>query len=183
MVKRSSCDSGSGKVPTCSEGFCVAMTKKGVGSLRVSPSAVTWCSSIASSSADWVLGVARFTSSARITCAKIGPGWKLKAPLSRPYTETPMISAGSMSLVNWMRWNCRPSERVRKRGLAHAGQVFDQQVAARQQAGKRQAHLRFLAEDDAARGLDYALDRAAAEVVLGLEFGLEQHASIVLGMR
>ena len=29
---RSSCDSGSGKVPTCSCGFCVAMTKNGSGS-------------------------------------------------------------------------------------------------------------------------------------------------------
>ena len=83
IMKRSSCDSGSGKVPTCSEGFCVAMTKNGAGSLRVSPSAVTWCSSIASSSADCVFGVARLTSSARITCAKIGPGWNLKLPVSR----------------------------------------------------------------------------------------------------
>ena len=38
MRKRSSCDSGSGKVPTWCEGFCVAMTKKGSGSGRVSPS-------------------------------------------------------------------------------------------------------------------------------------------------
>jgi hypothetical protein len=37
IMKRSSCDSGSGKVPTCSEGFCVAMTKNGVGRRRVSP--------------------------------------------------------------------------------------------------------------------------------------------------
>jgi hypothetical protein len=57
-----------------------------------------------------------------------------------------MMSAGSMSLVNWMRWNCRPSERaehVRERRLAHAGQVLDEQVAPREQAGERQAHLRF----------------------------------------
>ena len=79
------------------------MTKKGSGSLRVSVSTVTWCSSIASSNALCVLGVARFTSSARITWAKIGPGWNLNEPLSRSYTETPMMSAGSMSLVNWMR--------------------------------------------------------------------------------
>ena len=32
MRKRSSCDSGSGKVPTCCCGFCVAITKKGTGS-------------------------------------------------------------------------------------------------------------------------------------------------------
>ena len=38
---------------------------------------------------------------------------------------------------------------VCQRGLADAGQVFDQQVAARQQAGQRKSDLRFLAEDDA----------------------------------
>ena len=106
---RSSWDSGSGNVPTCSVGFWVAMTKKGSGRRRVSPSAVTWCSSIASSSALCVLGVARLISSARITWANTGPGWNLNAPLSRSYTDTPMISAGSMSLVNWMRWKSRPS--------------------------------------------------------------------------
>ena len=42
----------------------------------------------------------------------------------------------------------RAREHVRERGLADAGQVLDQQVAAREQAGQRQPHLRFLAEDD-----------------------------------
>src|SRR6185436_20979649 len=50
-------------------------------------------------------------------------------------------------------------EHVRKRRLADAGQVLDQQVPAREQARERQAHLRFLAEDDAAGGLDHARDR------------------------
>ena len=72
--KRSSCDSGSGKVPIWCDGFCVAMTKNGWGSARVSPSAVTCCSSIASSRALCAFGVARLTSSARIICANIGPG-------------------------------------------------------------------------------------------------------------
>ena len=40
-------------------------------------------------------------------------------------------------------------ERVRERGLADAGHVFDEQVAARQQAGEREAHGLGLAEDDA----------------------------------
>ena len=64
-----------------------------------------------------------------------------------------MMSAGSRSLVNWMRWNCSPSERrerVGERGLADAGHVFDQQVAARQQAGEREPDLALLAEDDGA---------------------------------
>jgi hypothetical protein len=66
-----------------------------------------------------------------------------------------------MSLVNWMRWNCRPS------------------VAARQQAGEGEAHLRLLAEDDVARGADHALDRRGADA-RWLELGLQQHAEIVL---
>ena len=38
------------------------------------PSADTWFSSIASSKALWVLGVARLTSSIKTTGAKMGPG-------------------------------------------------------------------------------------------------------------
>ena len=38
-------------------------------------------------------------------------------------------------------------ERVRQRGLADAGQILDQQVAACQQAGQRQANLNVLAEN------------------------------------
>src|SRR5690606_240232 len=37
---------------------------------------------------------------------------------------------------------------VAERGLAHAGQVFDQQMPTRQQAGQRQPHLWLLAEHD-----------------------------------
>ena len=74
MKKRSSWASGSGKVPEYSIGFWVAMTRKGLGSTWVSPSMVTWRSSMASSSAAWVLGVARLISSASRTCAKTGPG-------------------------------------------------------------------------------------------------------------
>ena len=42
----------------------------------------------------------------------------------------------------------RRGERVRKRGLADAGNVLDQQVTAREQAGEAQANLLLLAEDD-----------------------------------
>ena len=41
-----------------------------------------------------------------------------------------------------------PRQRVGQRGLADAGEVFDQQMAARQQAGQREADLAVLAEDD-----------------------------------
>src|SRR4029078_8548179 len=50
-MNRSSCPSGSGYVPSCSMGFCVASTKNGFGSIIVSPLAVTECSCIAASRA------------------------------------------------------------------------------------------------------------------------------------
>src|SRR3989339_636517 len=69
------------------------MTKNGSGRGRVSPSLVTCCSSIASSRALWVLGVARLISSARTRWAKIGPGWKRNSPVPRSYTATPRMAA------------------------------------------------------------------------------------------
>jgi len=108
-MKRSSWDSGSGKVPAWSSGFWVPMTKKGFFSGWVSPSTVICCSSIASSSALWVFGVARFISSASTQWAKMGPGWKLKRWLAGSKMDTPRISAGNRSLVNWMRLKSRPN--------------------------------------------------------------------------
>ena len=51
-----------------------------------------------------------------------------------------------------MRWNEQWNEsrqRLRQRGLADAGNVFDQQVAAREQRGQRQLDDVFLALHDA----------------------------------
>jgi hypothetical protein len=44
----------------------------------------------------------------------------------------------------------RNGQRVRQRGLADPGHVFDQQVAAGQQAGQRLANLQILADHDLA---------------------------------
>ena len=88
------------------------MTKNGCGNARVTPSVDTWYSSIASRSALCVFGVARLTSSIRTTGAKIGPGWNTKRLCSRSKIELPMMSAGSRSLVNWMRLNGSPNERA-----------------------------------------------------------------------
>ena len=41
-------------------------------------------------------------------------------------------------------------QRVGEGGFAHARQIFDQQVAARQEAGESELELGFLAEDDLA---------------------------------
>ena len=74
--KRSSCASGRGKVPWVSTGFWVAITKKGVSRGRVTPPSVTCFSSMHSSRADWVRGVARLISSANRMLVNTGPGTK-----------------------------------------------------------------------------------------------------------
>ena len=73
-MKRSSWASGSAKVPSYSIGFWVAMTRNGSGIGWVTPSIVAWRSSMHSSSALCVLGVARLISSASTTWLMIGPG-------------------------------------------------------------------------------------------------------------
>ena len=75
MVKRSIWLSGKSCVPEAPVGFWVAMTRNGWGSRWVWPSTVTCPSSMASSSADWVREVARFSSSARNTLVSTAPGW------------------------------------------------------------------------------------------------------------
>jgi hypothetical protein len=71
----------------------------------VTPSTVTCRSAMASSRADWVLGEARFTSSASTTPLNTGPGRNSKRPAARSHTFTPTTSVGSRSGVNWMRPN------------------------------------------------------------------------------
>ena len=73
-MNRSSWASGSANVPSYSIGFWVAITRNGSGIWWLIPSIVAWRSSMHSSSADWVLGVARLISSARTTWLMIGPG-------------------------------------------------------------------------------------------------------------
>jgi hypothetical protein len=55
-------------------GFCVATTMNGASSTYVVPSTVTWRSSMASSSADCVLGDARLISSPTTRWANTAPG-------------------------------------------------------------------------------------------------------------
>src|SRR5216683_4375778 len=110
--KRSSCASGSGNVPSSSIGFCVASTRNGRGSGRVSPSTLTWRSSMHSRSADCVRGVARLISSASTTWAKIGPGRNSNSCNRWLKNDTPVTSLGSKSGVNWMRRNGQSSVRA-----------------------------------------------------------------------
>ncbi len=67
-------------VPSYSIGFMVAATMNGTGSLRVTPSADTWRSSIASSSADWVFGGVRLISSASRMFVNTGPSRNSNSP-------------------------------------------------------------------------------------------------------
>ncbi len=59
---------------------------------------------MASSSADWVLGVARLISSDRRTLVKIGPGRNSNVPCFWSRIDDPVMSPGSMSGVHWTRF-------------------------------------------------------------------------------
>ena len=70
-------------------------------------------------------------------CANTGPGWKRKLDVACSKIDMPTMSAGSMSLVNWIRRNDEPEHTGKDRAssvLPTPGHILDQQVAARQQA-------------------------------------------------
>ena len=105
--KRSSWESGSGWVPAAPVGFWVAMTTKGWGTGRLTPSTVTCPSSMASSRADWVRLVARLSSSAKNRLHSTAPGWYSILPVSLFSMEKPVMSEGITSGVNCTRLYCR----------------------------------------------------------------------------
>src|SRR5918992_733911 len=111
-MKRSSCASGSGYVPSYSIGFCVAATMNGRASSYVVPSIVTWFSCMHSSSAACVLGGARLISSPRTRLANTGPGRNSNSFERWLKTFTPVTSDGSRSGVNWRRENEASTERA-----------------------------------------------------------------------
>ncbi len=78
-------------------GFCVAMTMNGWPTGWVTPSTVTWLSSMTSSSADCVFGEARLISSASTTLEKIGPLWNSNCCERWSKMVTPVTSLGSRS--------------------------------------------------------------------------------------
>ena len=119
-MNRSSWASGRGYVPSCSMGFCVAMTMNGVPRWYVTVSTVTCRSSMDSRRADCVFGDALLISSARTMLAKIAPGLNSKSPRSWLNTLTPVTSVGRRSGVNWMRRKEQSMDRAR----ALASMVF-----------------------------------------------------------
>ena len=149
-MKRSSCASGSGYVPSCSIGFCVAITMNGVPRVCVSVSTVTCRSSMHSSNADWVFGDARLISSPSTMLAKIAPGLELE--VTRLLAED--VDAGDIrrqevgcELDPPERTVDRPGDRLREHRFADAGHVLDQQMALGDQRDQRQPDLLVLAPD------------------------------------
>src|SRR5919198_758194 len=112
IVKRSSCASGSGYVPSYSIGFCVAITMNGRPSSYETPSTVTCCSCMHSSSAACVFGDARLISSTSRRFANTGPGRNSNSFVRWLKTFTPVTSDGRRSGVNWIRENETSSERA-----------------------------------------------------------------------
>ena len=78
------------------------------GSRWVVPSAVTWRSCMASSSAAWVLAGARFISSAEDQVGEDRARPEVELARPRSSTDAPVMSAGSRSGVNWTRGKASP---------------------------------------------------------------------------
>ena len=108
-MKRSTCASGSGYVPSDSIGFCVAITRNGDGTACVSWPIVTCRSCITSSSADCTFAGARLISSASRKLQKTGPSSVSKSAELGRKTRVPTRSEGTRSGVNWIRWKLPPS--------------------------------------------------------------------------
>ena len=150
--KRSSCASGSGNVPSYSIGFSVARSRNGSGSARVTPSTVTCCSAIASSSADCVFGIARLISSTSTTFAKIGPGAELELARllveDREPGDVRGLEVGRALDARRDRALDRARDRPREHRLAGPGHVLEQDVPAAGQRSEDEPDLLRLAVDD-----------------------------------
>ena len=149
--KRSTWASGSGKVPSSSIGFWVASTMKGRSSGRVTPSAVTWRSCMASSRADWVRGVARLISSASTTWLMIGPGrnsnsWALLVePAQAGHIGGQQVRGELDAAEGAAQRSC---QRARQGGFAGAGHIFQQNMSLAQHGRQQQLDHFIFADDD-----------------------------------
>src|SRR5579859_1619262 len=94
-------------------GFCVAKTVKNCDSGCATPSMVIWRSSMASSTAAWVRGGMRLTSSASSRSVNSGPRCSEKLLVERLSTLLPMMSAGMRSEVHCTRRNSRSKSRAK----------------------------------------------------------------------
>ena len=101
------------------------------------PSIVTWLSFMASSSADCVLGVVRLISSASKKVGEDGARLKLEffglLVVNRHAQHTIARQHVASELQAMKAAGDGSRERLRQRRFAHARNIFDQQVTARQQ--------------------------------------------------
>ena len=151
-------------MPSDSTGFCVAMTRNGLGSWYVVPSMVTRPSCIASSRAACVLAGARLISSASTSCANTGPGRKnrvVRAHVERGVSRDVAGQHVGRELDAGEPESRRLRERTGSERLGHAGHVVEQHVAARQQAGEHEAELRALADHGALDLVEEQVDGGA----------------------
>ena len=159
-------------MPSYSIGFWVAMTMNGAGKGRVTPSTVTWRSSMASSSADWVFGVARLISSVRTTCAMTGPGRNSNS-LGRLVEDGDASHVGGQQVRRELdaleAAAGRSCERAREHGLADAGDVLEQEVAAAEQRDEGEPRFLGFADDDAFDVVEQALGNDAGLFQLALQ--------------
>ncbi len=125
----------------------MASTKNGGSSVWRSRATVTCCSCIASSSADWVLGVARLISSASTRLAKTGPGWNWNCALAALLDED--VGADDVGGHQVGRELDAAEAAVDDVGegahqhrLAQAGHALEQRVAVGEQADQRLADER-----------------------------------------
>jgi len=141
-------------------GFWVATQKNGFGSGWVTPSTVTWCSSIGSRSAAWVRGEARL-----ISVDQHDVGEQRPRP-ERPRSVGLGVDGGARDVrrqqVGGALDAAEPAaqgggQALGEQGLAGAREVLDQEVAARQEGHERQADDVVLAAD---RGRDGSEQRA-----------------------
>ena len=111
----------------------------GRGRAWLVPSPLTWRSSMASSSADWALGDARLSSSARRTLVKTGPGRKARRPRVAVEDDGPGDVGGQQVGGELHPAEAEaegPGQGLGQGGLAHPGVVLDQEVALGHQAAQ-----------------------------------------------
>jgi len=93
-------------------GFWVAITKNGLSRRWVSPSMVTWRSSMHSSRLLCTFGGLRFISSASRMCVNTGPFSRLNSPVFILQTFVPVMSLGMRSGVNCILPHWQPVVRA-----------------------------------------------------------------------
>ena len=139
----------------------MAITKNGSLSRWILPPTVTECSCIASSMADWVLGVARLISSASTICEKIGPGLKLEDPaaVGQLHDDVGADDVGGHQVggeLDAVEVEVdRLGQGAHQQRLAQPGNAFEQGMTADEQAGQDSVDDLVVADDDLA---DLCLD-------------------------